>query len=282
MVTKKDKEVAKQGPTGVGQAYDYGADAGVGFENTSSADYAIPFLAIMQSNSPEIDGSVPGRELEGAKIGMLMDTVSRELFDGDKGVIFVPCDTQHVFVEWKPRKEGGGFVGVRQLNDEIVSKAVAAAEKFGKNKTDEGNELNETFYLYGLILEDENATEPMGMAVVAFTSTKIKKYKQVMYRLRTFKGRPPLFANRLRISTVPDSNEHGNFRNFKVEPAIGNSIAESLMPPTIGEGDKVEPNPVLIAGKQLMEQIRSGLARAAHESTSNAGGDGDGDTGSAF
>lgn len=270
-----DKNVAKANKTAVGMP-DYGKDMeGQGFENTSGADYAIPFLGVLQSNSPEVDGSVDGRQIKGAVPGNLFNTVSKELMDGGKGVVIIPCMTAHEAIEWKDREKGGGFVGVHAMTSPIVQKAIASAAKFGANKTEEGNDLSETFSIYGMLVEkDGEACEPE-MIVVAFNSTKIKKYKQIMYRLRTVKGgaRFPLFAHTLRITSVNDKNAKGAFKNFEVQPAIENDVVKSLQPPTV---DGVV-NPLLTAGQQLKEQIATGVLRAAHDSTSNAKSDTGGD-----
>lgn len=255
----------------------YGSDANLGFDQASGADYALPFLTILQSNSPQVEEG--DQQMKDAKAGMLMDTVSNELFGADDGVIFVPCDRQHVFVEWVPRDKGGGFVGIHAPDSEIITKAKREAKEFGKYSSPEGNDLVETFYVYGMLLRAVDDVEPAGMFVIAFKSTQIKKYKQMMYRLRTFKGNAPLFAHRLRIASMPDQNKKGKFRSFRIEPAIDNSLAASLIPPTIGEGDDAEQHPLLVQGKFLNEQVRSGLARADFSTERKAGdGEGSGDS----
>lgn len=35
-------------------AHDYGVDAGAGFENQTSEDYAIPFIGVLQALSPQV------------------------------------------------------------------------------------------------------------------------------------------------------------------------------------------------------------------------------------
>lgn len=272
----KDKEsaVAETNPGTVGAPFDYGKMGGEGFENTSGADYAIPFLTLLQSNSPECDGSVEGRQIKDARPGMMMNSVSRELIDGEKGVVIVPCLTQHEFIEWKPRDKGGGFVGTHAVNSAVVQKAIAEAKQFGANKTDEGNDLSETFSIYGMLIEKNGVPCDPEMIVVGFNSTKIKGYKQIMYRLRTVKGSKniPLFAHQLRITSVNDKNAKGAFKNFKTEPAVENDVTKSLINPGDDKGKAL-----LAGGQELKTQIASGLLRAAYDSQSNAGSDTGGD-----
>jgi len=271
------KAIVKKTAAGALAKYDYGDDAGAGYENTDQSDFAIPFISVLQTNSPECEKN-HAKQVDGAEAGMLMNTVTKELFDGGEGLVVIPCDTSHVFTEWVPRDEGGGggagFRGIHEIDSDIVKACKAAAAEsgaFGKLPTEDKTELVETFYIFGLLLDDVDATEPSAFVMIPFTSTKIKVYKGLLYRLRMFKGNPPLFANRVRLMSVPDSNKKGNFHNFKCEPAVDNDVGASLIPPVV-DG---EPNPLMVAAKQFQKQIRSGAARGAYESVE---GTGDGDT----
>ncbi len=253
--------------------YNYGSDAGMGYEATDQDDFAMPYLSLLQAMSPEIAEST----VDGAKPGMLINSVTKELFDGKEGVFFVPVATQHYFVEWRPKEAGGGIVGRHEKRSELVKNVIATGE-FGSYKTPEGNDLTETFYMIGYLLSDVESTEPSSVIVVGFTSTKIKVYKAIMQTLRTVlvpagdrRVNPPLFANRLRIRSVSQKNNQGTFFNFDITPALGNAVA-SLIPPTTEDGN---PNPLLAFGRMLHEQVTSGQRKMADESL---GGDDSGDT----
>ena len=60
---------------------DYSQYAGQGFEDHTRDDYAVPFLGVLQSNSPQIE------TLPSARPGMLFNTVTNELYD------FIACQT---------------------------------------------------------------------------------------------------------------------------------------------------------------------------------------------
>lgn len=200
---------------------------GEGFENQTQDDIAIPFINLLQSMSPEVqDGGI-----DGAKPGMLINSVTQELYSE---IEFVPAFSKHVFVEWVPRDQGGGIVATHNVDSELVRK-VRVEQEFGKYRTPEGNDLIETFYLFGVASEDGN---PLGMAVIAFTSTKIKSYKAAMTRLRTFTipqkdGRrvsPPMYAHLLKLSTKTQKNSKGTFYVPALTPAIENDVSKSLLP----------------------------------------------------
>jgi hypothetical protein len=42
------------------------------------------------------------------KPGMIFNTVTKELFDGEKGIDVIPCHYKLEYVEWQERGEGGG------------------------------------------------------------------------------------------------------------------------------------------------------------------------------
>src|SRR4051812_18023234 len=100
----------------IAQHFDYSAYANQGFEDMSRDDYAVPFLGVLQSNSPLLQDHAT------AKQGMLFNTVTQKVYDGKEGVCFVPAHREHVVVEWKPRDSGGGFVAIHQLEDPLIQK----------------------------------------------------------------------------------------------------------------------------------------------------------------
>ena len=201
--------------------------AGEGFDNQTQDDVAIPFINLLQAMSPEVqeDG------VDGAKPGMLIDSVTQELY-GE--IEFTPALSQHVFVEWVPRDAGGGIVATHDTESALVKEAKAKSTQFGKYSTPDGNDLVETFYLFGVVSSDG---APRGMAVQAFTSTKIKSYKSAMTRLRSYTlpledGRrisPPMFAHLLKVTTKTMKNPKGTFYVPVMQPAVENDVSKSLL-----------------------------------------------------
>lgn len=233
---------------------DYGEFAGQGFEGQGREDYAIPFLGVLQGLSPQLE------KIDGARPGLIFNTVTNALYPKE-GVDFVPVTTQHVMVEWKKRDAGGGFVAVHQMDSAIVSK-VRAEQKLGKYEYN-GNDMIETFYVYGIVRKADGTTE---QAIMAFTSTKIKVYKRWMTTARTIqinvpgRGRitPPLFAHSYRLNTVKEKNAKGEFFNwnfnFSNTDAAGSriSVKDTLFQDAVA----------------FRDLIASGAAKAAHETQS--------------
>ena len=263
----ESKDLAQKSGAALAVAHDYGAMSGRGFENQTNADISIPFLGVLQPMSPEVERGNAAK-IDGAEAGMLFNNVTNELYPD--GVYFQPVDTDHCFVEWRPRNQGGGFVAKHAIDSELVKKVRSTSAEFNKLKTPAGNDLIETFYVLGYILRDGMSQTTMGEPVmIAFTSTKIKVYKSMNTRVRTIAGRPPLFANRLKITTVSEKNNKGTFFNFKIDAADGD-LVKSLIPPTL-DG---KPHPLLVAGEELLKASRSGMTKVNYDSQ---GGDGGGD-----
>lgn len=235
---------------------DFGEDASCGFEGTAPGDdFSIPFLALLQDLSPQVKKR-NAAYVEGAEPGMLFNTVTGSV---STEVLFVPSCREHVYVEWIPRDSGGGFVARYDKNDPIVVQAKAASTKFGKYKTPAGNDLVETFYLYG-VMSDGELSEPV---VIAFTSAKISEYKKFMTRVNMFtvttptggKQRPPLYAHLVRISSKAQTKDTHDFHNIILDPANG-SIQDSLLAPT---------SELYVAAKGLKELVAVGTAAASYE-----------------
>lgn len=271
------KEVAKVEKGGAVTVPDYGEHAGSGFEGTKGSDLSVPFLSILQSNSPQVENKDP----EGAESGMLFNTVTRELIKGDEGIVFLPCHKEGpIWVEWVPRTKGGGFVGMHEPESDAVKGGTEIMHpETGKptRKLRHGeNELIETFYVYGLLL-DKEGKEPTGFAVVSFTSTKIKPYRDWITAMYTLKGKPPIFANRALIKTAKQQNDAGTFYNFRIDP-LGQTWAASL----------IDPNAEAVLLEEAIsfrDMVMSGMARAAFETQEATVGDsgdaGDGGDGKA-
>lgn len=259
------KEVAEAKEQLPAEFAGYEEYAGSGFENQTSDDYAIPFLNILQALSPQLQDP----ENEALKQGMIFNTVTGEAFMGKDGVAFVPCYTQHNYVEFKPRDSGGGFVGTHEVNSPLVQDCMANQE-FGTYKTPDGNDLIETFYVYGIAVEGDGSGSE---AVIAFTSTKIKKYKAWMTKAKTIQiqlpgGRripAPLFAHKYRLKTVGEKNSKGNFFNWDIAFDGPDAMSCRLSPQ-----DELFQQAVACKG-----MIEAGTARAAYETQSATVGEGE-------
>lgn len=243
----EEKSLATTGTTEMA-SYDYGDDAvapgqvAPGYENQTSQDTSIPFISLLQPISPV----VVQQSVEGAVAGMWMNTVSKQLFKGSEGIYFVPSTTRHEYLQFKPRKIGGGFVTRYDITDPIVEAAKKASKKFGeyyvdnledKRTGEDGDELTETFTVIGVLCSDEG--EVITPAIIPFKGTMIKCYKNWMQQIRAFQhvtpdGRkqiPPIYSHLARFTTKLEQKNGNNFFVPVFTPALG-TIRDSLIGPS--------------------------------------------------
>jgi len=270
------KDVVKKEEGGAVAAFDYGEMGGVGFEDTKGSDLSIPFINLLQSNSPEVEEEL----VEGAKTGDMLNTVTGELIKGDSGFVFLPVHKEEAWVEWIPRTKGGGFVGMHDPAGEVVQGLIAknGGSRIPPKGSDgkriafkhNDNEVIETYYVYGLILNAEG-TEVESFAVISFSSTKIKPYRDWLTSMFLLKGKPPMFANRARFKSVKQKNESGTYANFSIHP-LAETWAKSLINPQ-------EEGALLKEAVDFREMVLNGVARADfnHQQNAASGGDGGGE-----
>jgi hypothetical protein len=134
------------------------ARQGDGLSNVSTKDVMIPRIKLLQKMSPEVDDA----SLPDAKAGMIFNTASRELVNGDKGIRVVPCEFVRTFVEWAPEGTGNKApVNVHPASSSIMSQTKKSPTD-NKYYLDNGNYVEETANHIVLILDDDNNVESRG------------------------------------------------------------------------------------------------------------------------
>jgi hypothetical protein len=227
-------------------------DERAGYEGVGAGDRALPFITIIQALSPQIKRS-NAKFIPEAAEGMLFDTVSNVVYDGQTGIDFIPCGVVTTLVEWKDRDKGtGGFVGQIAANDPRVKTAVK--DDKGRLITKDGNVIVDTAYHLGVHLSGENKNEPR-LAVIPMSSSqrgKSRRWITQMESLRLPKKSgvgtyvPPMYSQVFRIGTKPEQSKKGQ-DYFGYELTFLRTLSSSV------EGD-----PQLYAiCRQLSEQIAS-------------------------
>jgi hypothetical protein len=260
------------------EVFDYGDDAGQGFENQDMSDRKLPIIELLQSNSPEVAES-KGK----VWAGMFRNTVTGEFYEE---VFFVPAVTDHCWTEWIPRDDGGGFRGRHRKDAKIVADAVARNDgrAIGKlpvpqapdpktGKPQPTHELVESFEIYGIVY-DAKTDEVLGFAMIPFTSTKIKVYRAWNSAIGNFAptlggkklapGQIPIFAHRVKMTAEAETKATNTYQIPVLSPAEG---GDDLKNSLIGKNDAR-----YIAAKKLHDDVLAGLAKAAYETTKQEAG----------
>ena len=269
MATKK-QELTVIEDAGALANIDFGEHAGGGKQNMTNDDQKIPYLYILQAQSGPV--FVPDKKIKGAEAGMLFDSVTKELYAGDEGLIIVPCNTKQVYVEWQGEPGKGTIVNRFSPSDPIV---VEAKRKYGFNeeKSPAGNSLVKTFYVIGMVLPSSDSTVPSGMVLIPFASTKITPYQESIGVMRTLLGNAPLYAFRLHFTTKLETRTKGSSFNFVIMPdgydgnVFKDGIMTSFMAPDSEQGLALYP-----LAKALADDYDAGTANLADEDGVGDGG----------
>ena len=220
LATKKENPLVAGG-------IDFAADAGAGMEGADKDSYAIPFLRVLQKISPQCD-EADSQYIEGAKGGMILNTVTGELYPSDEGVIVLPCAFQRKFLRWAPRGSERGFMGEVEPEDVAEMRAEGIVKDFegkllvvnseGEVSEKKSDRLVDTRSHFCIVAAEAGASQ----AVLPLSSTQIKKSKQLMSMLTSAKVptengpvTPPTWMNQIRMTTVLESNDQGSWYGVK-------------------------------------------------------------------
>jgi hypothetical protein len=274
MKDKTDKRTTEM-PLATVPAVNFEEDAGRGMEGTTAESFAIPFLGVLQKGSPQCD-EASGAAVEGAKPGMFIQSVSGHMFDGREGLLVVPVAYKRVYVHWGPRQgDGAGFKGeVTPEQIEALRAAKEIVEQDGRlfkplpdgTVNDKRCErFSDTRNHYVLVIDPK--TGVWAPALLSLASTQIKKSRAIMTMLNEIKLRrvsdgslytPPTFANLLRLTTVPESNDKGTW--YGVKPVIERQL------------DAANPQDAELyaAARAFHASVARGTVTAAYESEADA------------
>jgi hypothetical protein len=186
-------------PTEVATFGDVEEDDVVADKETS--DRGLPIFRVLQSNSPQVgdEGTIPG-----AKAGMILNTMTNEVYDGKLGLYGLFVNDSHKYVAYIAREKdgtGGGFKSVHEVEDPNVQRALddymaANGHTRGKvpfgvdEETNKPVELVESFYLDCLLIkpnEDGSFPGEFGRRVdgsLVFQSTQIREHDSWKERLK--------------------------------------------------------------------------------------------------
>jgi hypothetical protein len=216
---KTGKDLAVKGKTAPAKTGDlFQSHADEGFEGADKDSYAIPFLAILQSNSPQCKKS-DGAYIKGAEEGEIFNTVTLEHVESLR---VIPCYYSRSFIEWGNRDEGGGFVAEYTVDEGLEALSRCKKNDKGQDQLENGNILVDTRSHFVIILKEDGTTEA---AILSMSSTQMKKSKQWMSIMKGIQftsgdGKlytPPMFSHIYNLTTVPESNDKGSWMGWKVE-----------------------------------------------------------------
>ena len=210
------KNVVKKEQAGALAISNLEADSGKGLGNIRQEDLALPFLKILGQLSPEVNKK-DGKYVKGAEPGMIFNSVTSDLFDGEKGINVVPCYYKLEYIEWKERGEGSGApVAIHSSSSDVMTKTTRDASF--KDRLPNGNYLEKTASHFVIILGDSPST-----ALISMKSTQLKisrKWNSMMSGIK-LKGKtglftPASFSHIYKLKTTQMSNDKGTWFGWEV------------------------------------------------------------------
>jgi len=218
------------------------ADADKGSQNMTQEDLALPFLKVLGQLSPEVN-KVHARYVKGAEPGMIINSVTNELYDGSKGIDVLPVFYERKLIEWQDRGAGTGApVAIHDASSDIMSQTTR--DKSYKDRLPNGNYIDNTANHYVVVLGDSPQTALLSMKA---TQLKIsRKWNSIMMGIK-LQGKnglftPPTYSHIYNLKTVQMSNDKGTWFGWEVSKVgpvqdqsvygIAKSFAEQ-----VGKGD---------------------------------------------
>jgi hypothetical protein len=205
----------------------YEGDAHAGFENVNTSSLALPILKLMQNGSGEAQKRNQNY-VEGAEPGMLLNTVTKKLYNGAKGIEVIPCHYKLEYQEWADFGTGSGRPeNIYDANSKILSETKNEA---GKDRLDNGNYILTVGQHFVLIL-DGISTENALISMSSSQGKVSRKWNSMMMSI-TLDGEngpytPPSFSHKYRLTSVLNSGKGNQWYGYNVtkvgpveEPAL--------------------------------------------------------------
>ena len=224
----KETSIAKRENAGA-LATTFEADASAGSQNITQDDLALPFLKVLGQLSPEISKQ-NAKFINGAEPGMIVNSVTKELYGGTKGINIIPVHYQRQYVEWQDRGQTGNApVAIHKADSDIIS--TTTRDKSWKDRLPNGNYLENTANHFVILLGKTPST-----ALISMKATQLKisrKWNSMMMGIN-MQGKnglftPPTYSHIYKLKTVQQSNDKGTWFGWdvsKVGPITDKGIYE--------------------------------------------------------
>ena len=223
----KETSIAKRENAGAVATNMFEADAGAGSQNITQEDLALPFLKVLSQLSPEVNKQ-NAKFINGAEPGMIVNSVTKELYDGAKGINVIPVHYERQYVEWQDRGQTGNApVAIHKADSDIVS--TTTRDKSWKDRLPNGNYLENTANHFVILMGKSPST-----ALISMKATQLKvsrKWNSMMMGIK-LQGKnglftPPTYSHIYNLKTVRMSNDKGQWFGWdvtKVGPVKDNAV----------------------------------------------------------
>ena len=212
----QETSIAKKENAGALSTNIFEADAGAGSQNITQEDLALPFLKVLGQLSPEVNKQ-NAKFISGAEPGMIVNSVTRDLYDGTKGINVIPVYYERQYVEWQDRGQTGNApVAIHKADSDIVS--TTTRDKSWKDRLPNGNYLENTTNHFVILMGKSPST-----ALISMKATQLKisrKWNSIMMGLK-LQGKnglcaPPTYSHIYNLKAVQMANDKGTWFGWDV------------------------------------------------------------------
>ena len=213
-----EKHVTIKKEAGLPSSILFEDDAASGFENVKTTSLALPILKLLQNGSGEAQKRNQNY-VDGAEPGMLLNTVTKKLYDGAKGVTVIPCHYKLEYQEWADFGTGSNRPeNIYSAESDILSKTTK--DTTGKDRLDNGNYILTVGQHYVLIIGDDSIEQ----ALISMSSSqgKISRKLNSMMKSISLDGKngpytPPSFSHIYKLSSVLNTGKGNQWYGFNIE-----------------------------------------------------------------
>ena len=212
-----EKQLAVKQEAGLPSDALFEADAKLGFENIDQESLALPILKLLQNGSGEAQKR-NANYVEGAEPGMFFNTVTRKLYDGEKGIQVIPCHYRLEYQEWADFGTGSGRPeNIYPASSDILSKTTKDA--MGKDRLPNGNYIQKTSQHF-VIITDGNSAETALISMYSSQAKVSRKWNSMMMSI-TKNGKdgpytPPPFSHYYKISSVENTGKGNQWYGYNI------------------------------------------------------------------
>ena len=212
-----EKQVAIKKEAGLASSILFEDDAAHGFENVKTTSLALPILKLLQNGSGEAQKRNQNY-VDGAEPGMLLNTVTKKLYDGAKGISVIPCHYKLEYQEWADFGTGSGRPeNIFPDGSDIL--AQTTKDGSGKDRLENGNYILTVGQHFVLIVGDDGTEQ----ALVSMSSSQGKvsrKWNSMMMSI-SLDGKngsytPPSFSHSYKLTTVLNSGKGNQWYGYNV------------------------------------------------------------------
>lgn len=217
METRSEKQVANKKAAPLPSSILFEADAQAGFENVRQQSVALPILKLLQNGSAEAQKRNQAY-VEGAEPGMLLNTVTKKIYDGSKGISVIPCHYKLEYQEWSDYGTGSGRPEqIYPDTSDILTKTTK--DQIGKDRLPNGNYIL-TVGQHFVLITDGESTETALISMSSSQGKISRKWNSMMMSI-TLNGKngtytPPSFSHVYKITTVLNSGKGNQWYGYNV------------------------------------------------------------------